>query len=162
MLSARLFCGAVCLLLVACQRGSRPEPSGDPACRDGADSGTSPQDPACAPAECGDGVVNGKEECDPRASDSSPFNCSPTCTRISAYTPCKSDSDCLGGTVCYLGMCSRPCSVSSDCDTVADHPDLGAFCPVPRGYTCAVPCESNDHCPMPGAMCNGGQVCQTI
>ncbi|MEY4515082.1 MAG: hypothetical protein RLZZ450_7204 [Pseudomonadota bacterium] len=119
---------------------------------------------ACpAPSVCGDGVVTGTEECDPKGTGFSPFNCNPSsCARVTSYTPCGSGwPPCLGGTVCSLGMCTRECTSKADCDTVAGFPGLGAYCPVPRGTTCVISCTSDQDCPSGnGILCNGGQVCE--
>lgn len=111
---------------------------------------------------CGDGHVDSTEECDPASPSSSPFDCSSECRRISAYTDCRNDASvCEHGTVCYLGMCSRPCEASTDCERVDAYPQLTVVCPIPKGNTCVVFCESDEDCPMPGARCNGALVCET-
>lgn len=112
------------------------------------------------PSLCGDGVVSQDEECDPSGPGFSPFNCSEECRRITAYTHCGAGwPECLNGTVCNLGLCSRMCTTRADCDTVAGYPGLQATCPVPRGDVCVLECTSNADCPS-GAVCNGGQICQ--
>lgn len=111
------------------------------------------------PAICGDGMVTGDEECDPKGAGFSTFNCSQDCRKITSYTHCGAGwPPCLNGTVCNLGLCSRMCSSKSDCDTVVGQPGLDIYCPAPRGMICVIGCTSNQDCPS-GAVCNGGQIC---
>lgn len=117
----------------------------------------------CQPTQsCGDRKVSGTEGCDPTAVGFNEFNCSRDCEKITAYTQCGPGwPECLNGTVCNLGMCSRPCSTSSDCDVVDGQPGIQAYCPVPRGTTCVIGCMSDQDCP-PSALCNGGNVCEIL
>lgn len=109
---------------------------------------------------CGDGLVTGTEECDPKGAGFNAFNCSPECTKITSYTECGPNwPPCLGGTVCgNLGQCTKMCSATSDCDLVAGYPGLMIYCPVPKGNQCIISCMTNQDCP-PNSICNGGQTC---
>lgn len=123
------------------------------ACTDGVSRRTD------AASVCGNGKVEAQEECDPAAAGANPFNCSDRCKTQSVYTPCKTNDDCVNGTVCGLELCTRACEGPSDCDQVAEYPDLQLWCPQPRGTQCVIRCDSDADCP-PGTACNGGRVCQ--
>jgi hypothetical protein len=110
---------------------------------------------------CGDGIVSGTEQCDPKGPGFNAFNCSPQCTKITSYTECGANyPPCLNGTVCNstLRICTRTCSSTSDCDVIAGYPGLMIDCPIPKANYCVIDCTTNQDCP-PGTYCNGGDVC---
>lgn len=108
---------------------------------------------------CGDGARNGSEPCDPTAPGWNAFSCSMLCQRVTNYTTCQTNADCLDGTVCApTKACGNTCSTISDCNSVAGFSGLDVQCPAPLGTVCVVRCMQTADCP-PGTTCNGAQVC---
>jgi hypothetical protein len=103
--------------------------SGDGCCPKGA---TATSDSDC-PSTCGDGVVTGAEECDPKADGWSEWTCSAECKQASIYMPCSSDSDCHGDyfgkrPTCNLtyAVCTIACVGSNSCPPAPG--ELGVAC----------------------------------
>lgn len=80
---------------------------------------------SCVRPVCGDGVVNGNEECDPAAFGWGSQTCSRDCEVI-GYVACQQTSDCYPGYQCDIGGCV-PASLAGNCTS-------GALCPTVPGF----------------------------
>lgn len=115
---------------------------------------------------CGDGIVNGSEQCDPGVLGTSPWKCnSSNCQKKTIYTSCATSSDCSAGELCLgqsLGavyictkFCDMPDRVGSESGCPATSGGLTAMCGGGLTYCMAANCTRDSDC-APGLSCFTG------
>jgi hypothetical protein len=110
---------------------------------------------------CGDGMVTGSEECDPKHPSWNHWNCTTSCVTNSVYTRCFGASDCKKGSFCYTGLnfCTQQCSLHSQCPAITESVTT-PFCPIEANSSgspvcIAAGCRTAADCP-PGLNCYVG------
>jgi hypothetical protein len=112
--------------------------------------------PSCL--KCGDGIVSREvgEECDPKASGTTAWNCDQSsCKKATMYSSCLGDAECNAGEQCApTGYCARSCVSAGTCPArPAGINGAAPFCAA--SGTCALTCNSELDC-APGLLCTGG------
>jgi hypothetical protein len=95
-------------------------------------------------SDCGDGVVEGGEQCDQGVANGTPGSCcSATCTFEAAGTGCTSDGlECTDDQCNAVGMCIHAIDISNTCGSPDDTP-----CDNPDSCSAAGVCLSNNVAP---------------
>jgi hypothetical protein len=98
---------------------------------------------------CGDGVITGDEQCDPKATGWNGTTCASDCRRA-VYRRCGDSNDCPGDETCYVGICGKRCTSNDDpvCNTI---PNATARCVASNDNdnVCAIACFNEpDACPI--------------
>jgi hypothetical protein len=103
-------CSARSTTLKYCSGGSCVACTSDSQCNQGAHEACK-NNRCVVQSWCGDGMVSGGEDCDPKHSSWSPYTCSETCIRRNLYQPCSSNDECITqGWGCAWGYCTSSCA----------------------------------------------------
>jgi hypothetical protein len=111
-------------------------------------------------AMCGNGRVEGTEQCESTAPGTDPWSCNPsTCRRSTAYNSCLTTSNgaphssCSTGELCWFGMCAPSCTSTAACPNPPS--GLAKACVTGAAICAAGGCRSSGDC-APGLGCVDG------
>jgi hypothetical protein len=126
--------------VAACNAGSC-ELQAAPAGTSCGDNGTCSANGKCE--FCGDGVINGKEDCEISAKGWDVQTCGADCKRV-YYKPCSNTLDCAPSEYCFLalGVCTTACERADTCP-----PNPLGSAPECLNSQCMLQCAGAKDCP---------------